>query len=63
MPIILDQIAQRYGKLPSELLELTQEKMQINFTCAEMGALFEKQEQAKEAAKNKRESARNRGRR
>ncbi|MFH8039053.1 MAG: hypothetical protein QXJ14_03520 [Candidatus Aenigmatarchaeota archaeon] len=37
LPLLLDRIAQRYHKLPSELLDLTIEDLQINVICYEIG--------------------------
>ena len=35
--MILDILAKRYGKLPSELVDKTIEELQIDWLCAEIG--------------------------
>lgn len=40
-PILLDGIAVRYKCLPHQLLDINLEDLQIDYICAEMGAMAE----------------------
>jgi hypothetical protein len=53
MPIILHQMGQTYGKLPSELLDLSIEDFDINYICFSMGIQFENEQRKKEERKMK----------
>lgn len=51
--LILDLLAKRYNKLPTEILDLPFSELQINFLCAEIGIKEENQIQQRALAKTK----------